>query len=144
MLRAFAVITSLVLVVAFAGCGPSGPPRVTVKGKLVKGGAPLPVPRADIGLGWVQMELIPADGNSSKQHEMTRTKEDGTFEFIGEGDGIATGDYRLSVIHFEQGPPNDKLKGAFSPEKTQIKISVPADKGSTHDLGTIDLDNPPK
>ncbi|MFO0902693.1 MAG: hypothetical protein U0939_06820 [Pirellulales bacterium] len=144
MFRAATVCCALLFVASLAGCGPSGPPQVVVKGKLVQKGAPLPVPRADIGLGWVQLELHPAGGDASMQREVTKTKEDGTFEFLGEGSGIRTGDYRLVVLYFEQGPPNDKLGGAFSAEKSPIKITVPADKGAAFDLGTIDLDSPPK
>lgn len=132
------------LAVATVGCGPSGPTTVVVTGKLLKGGQPLPVPRADIGLGWVQIQLD-GEGDASKLGpQLSRTKEDGSFEFQGDGGGILPGSYKMSVVHYEQGPPNDSLKGAFAPEKSTIRITVPADKGNKFDVGTIDLDNPPK
>lgn len=123
------------------GCGDDVPKGVIVKGKIVKGGQPLAVPRSDIGLGWVQVELVP-DGKTEGT-ETTRTKEDGSFEFQGEGKGIAAGKYRLAVFHFEQGPIADGLKGAFSAVNSKINVDVPADKtGSFVDLGTIELDAP--
>lgn len=141
-LRSFVFAVALLAVAA--GCGPSGPATVVVTGKLLKGGQPLAVPRADIGLGWVQIQLD-GEGDASKLGaQLSRTKEDGTFEFQGDGGGILPGSYKMSVVHFEQGPPNDSLKGAFAPGQSAIRITVPADKGSKFDLGTIDLDNPPK
>jgi len=125
------------------GCGDDVPKGVIVKGKILKGGQPLAVPRSDIGLGWVQVELVPE--GKTEGTETTRTKEDGTFEFQGEGKGIAVGKYRLAVYHFEQGPIADGLKGAFSAVNSKINVDVPADKtGSFVDLGAIELDAPAK
>jgi hypothetical protein len=138
------IVLACSLLAAAAGCGPSGPATVVVTGKLLKGGKPLAVPRADIGLGWVQIQLD-GEGDAKKLGaQLSRTKEDGTFEFQGDGGGILPGVYKMSVVHFEQGPPNDSLKGAFAPETSPIRITVPADKGNKVDLGTIELDSPPK
>ncbi|MFO0870400.1 MAG: hypothetical protein U0935_15850 [Pirellulales bacterium] len=136
------LLTMAVLLVA--GCGPSGPPMVVVKGKLLKGGKPLPIQRPDIGLGWVQMKLIPEGSGKEQVVEMARAAQDGSFEFVGEGKGITVGTYKLSVLHYEQGPPNDGLQGAFADDKTPIRLTITADKGNPLDLGTIELDSPPK
>lgn len=144
MLRFFAVVLAFVCFACVIGCGPSGPPTVVVKGKLLKGGAPLAVPRSDVGLGWVQLELTPEGGAAAERGPQLSAKDDGSFEFLGEANGVLPGSYRLSVLHYEQGPPNDKLNGAFSPQKTPIRVTVPGDKGKEYDLGTIDLDNPPQ
>ena len=129
-------LAMLLVCVAAIGCGDDVPKGVVVKGKLVKGGQPLAVPRSDIGLGWVQLELIP-DGKTEGA-ETTRAKEDGSFEFLGEGKGIPAGKYRLAVYHFEQGPQADSLKGLFSAQTTKIEVTVPGDK-TAFDAGTIDL-----
>jgi hypothetical protein len=140
MNSAFPKLARLLTIAAIAivaGCGPTLPQGVVVKGKLIKAGQPLPVPRSDVGLGWVQLDLVPAGGLGT---ESSRTKDDGSFEFRGAGQGIAPGKYRLAVSYYDKGPPNDSLKGAFSAAKTPITIDVPQDKvGGTLDAGTIDL-----
>jgi hypothetical protein len=135
-------LSALVAIAGLVGCGSSGPDLVIAKGKIVKGGNPLPITRPEIGVGSLQLQLTPEASAPGLEPEVTRAKEDGTFEFIGEGKGIKPGTYRLSVLHFQDGPPVDKLNGAFGPQNTPLKVTVAADKGPSHDLGTIDLDKP--
>jgi hypothetical protein len=62
---------------------------------------------------------------------------------LGPGAGISPGKYKLAVLQHDQGPGSDLLKGAFSRDKTPIRIEIPPAKlGGTHDLGVIDLDKP--
>lgn len=131
------------LVITTTGCDDSVSKGVIVRGKLVKGGAPLKSARPDVGLGWVQIELHPPAGSNISM-EMTKPNEvDGSFEFLGPGQGIPPGNYQMVVYHYEQGPPNDSLQGKFAPGVTPLKVDIPADKvGGTHDLGTLDLDRP--
>ena len=122
--------STLVALVCLVGCGSSGSDLVIAKGKIVKGGAPLPITRPDIGVGSLQLQLAPEAGAAGLAPEVTRAKEDGAFEFVGEGKGIKPGTYRLSVLHYQDGPPVDKLNGAFAPQTTPLKVTVAADKGS--------------
>ncbi|MFM9069059.1 MAG: hypothetical protein ACKOUR_17260 [Planctomycetota bacterium] len=134
----------VVLILGFlvtTGCGESVPKGVILKGKVLKGGQPLAVTRPEVGVGWVQIDLIP-DGKSDYT-ETTRAKPDGSFEFPGEGKGIPPGKYKVAVKHYENGPPNDMLQGAFAWDKTKFTVDVPQDKvGSGFDVGTLDVGTP--
>ena len=122
------------------GGGSSEEPLVIISGTLHQGGQPLPMDRADVGLGSVQLTLTPVGG--SGQPDYCNAAEDGTFEFIGAGNGVAPGKYRLEVVHNKSGPGADELKGAFAEDKSPITIDVPADKaGEEHNVGTIELND---
>lgn len=139
-LSAGCVVLSLVMAL---GCGESVPKGVIVKGKVVKGGEALKVNRPEVGVGWVQVDLIP-DGKTDYS-ETTRAKADGSFEFLGEGKGIPAGKYKVAVYHYENGPPTDMLQGAFSAANSSLVIDVPQDKtGSSHDVGSLDVTGPAK
>jgi hypothetical protein len=149
MVRAVVV---LLLILACLGCGGSGykvPQGVVVRGKLLKGGVALTVPGSEVGVGWVEVQLIPATeiGRSGDQGdvavvsaELTWAKPDGSFEFVGAGKGVKPGAYRLAVYQRAQGPDTDQLNGVFSKENTPITVEVPETIGGSHDLGTIDLE----
>lgn len=143
MKRSLARFTAVVTLAAIAiGCGEPkiGDAGVKVRGKVVKGGAPLEVPRRDIGLGSVELHLIPADPNLEPQ--VALVAEDGSFEIVGAGQGIAPGSYKLAVYQQNEGPGSDLLKGKFSKETSPISITVPEDKvGGELDLGTIELND---
>lgn len=126
-----------------SGCGPSIPKGVVVKGKVVKAGQPMQVQRRDIGLGMVELHLVPKQGDAEGIERALAT-EDGSFTFAGPGKGVKPGEYRLAIFHREMGPPGDLLNGAFSDQASPIIVHLAADKvGTTLDLGTIDLDKPP-
>src|SRR5262245_5284858 len=44
------------------GCGTGAPKGVIVKGKVLKGDAPMPVERPEIRLGMVELQLVPDSG----------------------------------------------------------------------------------
>lgn len=138
------VVTAVGL--AIAGCGGGYKPKegVTVKGSIVKGGQPLQVPRRDIGLGSVEVQLVPAGPAGSGGLETTLVAEDGTFEFRGAGLGVMPGKYKVAVFQHDQGMASDALNGAFSSANTPIAIEIPQKVGDTHDLGVIDLDSKAK
>jgi hypothetical protein len=140
------VVAAIALVVA--GCGGGYTPKkgVVVKGTVLKAGQPLQVPRRDIGLGGVEVQLVPTGpAADSRGVEVALAAENGSFELRGAGSGIPPGKYKLAVLQHDKGPGSDILKGAFSPAKTPITVEVPEDKlGGTHDLGVIDLDKPGK
>jgi hypothetical protein len=127
-----------------AGCGGGYTPEqgVTVNGTIVKGGQPLQVPRRDVGLGSVEVQLVPTGPAAAGMGlETALVAEDGSFELRGAGRGIPPGKYKMAVYQHDQGPGSDALNGVFSDAKTPIEVEIPEDKiGSTHDLGVIDLD----
>ena len=140
------LLTALLCLVAM-GCGDDGgytaPEGVVVTGKVLHGGEPMQVERADIGLGFVELVLIPegADPDTNPDGvESTFAESDGTFIFEGPGEGVPSGKYRLAVHHYEQGPESDRLEGAFSASNTPITIDISADNiGSDQDVGVIEL-----
>ena len=136
------VVSVLLLGLAgsLTGCGkPTTLDGVKVQGKIVKGGQPLQVPRRDIGLGMVELELVPAVGEPVGV-EPALVKEDGSFSLVGGGRGIRPGKYKLAVYQRDKGPGSDLLGGKFSRENTPVIIDVPDKPGTTHDLKVIDLD----
>lgn len=146
MTRSLALIpcTTLAVLIAISlGCGGEakiGNAGVKIRGKVVKGGAPLEVPRRDIGLGSVELHLVPAD--ESVEPQVAMVAEDGSFEIVAAGQGIAPGSYKLAVYQQNEGPGSDLLMGKFSKENSPISIDVPSDKvGGELDLGTIELDD---
>lgn len=140
-------LTCLLVAAACSGCGGDPgyvpPDGIILKGTIVQGGSPLHVERPDVGLGFIELVLIPrsADPNDdTADFNATLAEPDGTFVFEGAGKGIPAGNYRLAVYHYEQGPEADKLEGAFSGENTSIQITVSEDNmGDEQDLGVIDL-----
>ncbi len=138
MIRSLLCLLLVLPLSLLAGCGgASGDPFVVVKGTILHGGQPMPMERADVGLGSVQLTLVPVGAGDA---DYANAAEDGTFEFFGAGEGVPPGEYRLAVVHNKSGPGADELKGMFSEDKSPITVSVPADKaGGTHDLGAIDL-----
>lgn len=126
------------------GCGGGYTPDtgVIVTGKIVKGGKPLEVPNRDIGLGNVEVLVVPLDPTAESAEPFSDlAQEDGSFRILGKGRGVSPGKYRLAVHQQDQGFGSDMLQGAFSETKSPIEIDVPADKvGGTLDLGVIDLD----
>ena len=143
MVRTFVLSTLLIaLTVISLGCGQPqiGDTGVKIHGKVVKAGAPMEVKRRDIGLGSIDVHLVPND--ASLESHFTQAEEDGSFEFMGAGQGIAPGTYRLAVYQQVEGPGTDALKGKFSEESSPIMIEISSDKvGEDYDLGTIELDD---
>jgi hypothetical protein len=136
--HACSLVALLALVV---GCGDSKTPQgVILKGRLVYQGKPMELVRPDIGLGMVEIQLIPAPGTKGAD-ENSRADKDGKFEIRGPGKGIPAGTYKLAVRHWKEGMgKKDELEGRFEREKTPILIEVPAKAtGGTHDLGEIEL-----
>jgi hypothetical protein len=126
------------LLLAGCGGGYKPPQGVVVTGKVLQGGKPLEVPRRDVGLGMVEVKLVPVAGGPPIG---TLADEGGAFKISGAGGGVPVGNYRLAVYQRDQGPTSDKLQDAFSQEKSPITVEVPQQKlGGTIDLGVVELD----
>ncbi len=135
------------LVFTAIGCGSGDeyapPAGVTITGKIYNGGGPMRMERPDVGLGSIELTLVPEGADATNENldlETTIAEVDGSFMFEGPGDGIPAGKYRLAVYHYENGPGEDNLEGAFSPVNSPIEITVSEEYvGGEQDLGVIDV-----
>jgi hypothetical protein len=133
------------MTVLVAGCGNDGVEKgVTVKGKIQKGGQVLK-PTGPVAPGASKVEVIfypsAADGVAEQAIANTDT---GEFTLVGAGKGIKPGTYKVGVFVRGAGFDSDELGGKFNQQNTTISITIPAEKvGQEHDLGVIDIDNPP-
>ena len=142
----------LVAAVLAGGCGdPNAPkPGVTVVGVVVKDGVPFVLPGREVGLGDVEIQLVPlalvgaANGSETGlQIETAIADGEGRFQVKGPGRGVPPGTYRLSVRARDKGFDSDALQGAFSPEKTPVEIVLAESLvGGSYDAGTIDVTRP--
>ena len=137
------IISLLVLTSGFvSGCGgaPPVPQGIIVTGRIVKNGQPLKVERPEVGLGMVQITMIPVDSDGIGGEGAQADKE-GCFEIRGPGKGIPPKKYKLAVRQWKSGVgTKDELEGRFTPENTPIIVEVPADAvDSKHDLGGVEL-----
>jgi len=112
------------------GCGDGG--RVTVKGKVTKGGQPLKVSEK----GMVQLRLV--SQGADKATHTAKVEPDGSFTVKGaDGKAIPQGKYKVAVVATDPYPTGkDVLDGKFSEDKTPITRDV---TGQSLD---IDLDKP--
>jgi hypothetical protein len=134
---------------ASTGCGgtPSAPPGVTVVGVLVRAGKPFVLPGRDVGLGDVEVHLVPvglveapAGTETGLQAESGLADGNGRFEIRGAGGGVPPGRYRVAVFARDRGFQSDALGGAFAPERTPLEIELPEKLlGEVFDVGTVDL-----
>lgn len=134
----------LCVLLLLVGCSGSGNPEVksgvTVRGKILKGGEPLKVPNQDIGVGMIEVVLIPTSNPANSERALA--KPDGTFELIGPGKGLPPGDYKLAIYQRDQGPGSDQLGGAFSEAKTPISVQLSdSNVGGKMNLDVIELDS---
>jgi hypothetical protein len=116
-----------------------GPAGVVVKGRVIKGGQPIPVPRPDVMYGLVEVALIPEGSPPDSTGEPASVEVDGTFRVTGTGKGLPAGKYKVTVRQMIDG--KDTFKDAFSPAKTPITVELPSSRvGSEVKLDDIDLE----
>jgi len=116
------------LVLSSGGCSPK---KVKVTGTVLKNGKPLEVSKAG-----VEVILIPeAVEKAQATNFPTRLEADGTFAVA----DVPPGKYKIAVQQLDNPTDqrSDRLKGAFSPEKTAIRRDI---DGKTP--LTIDVDKP--
>jgi hypothetical protein len=146
MRRPFMSVGLLWLILPLVGCGTSSTTSVAVKGRIVNNGAPLTVKGQQVGVGRVELHLIPTPGSGGTAR-VTLVQPDGKFSFDQAG-GFTAGKYKLAVYAWEPAPdPSkapggliDRLEGAFSKDSTPIEREITPGK----DLGEIDLATFPK
>jgi len=95
-------------VLLLCGCGPSGPKRVPVRGRVTFDGAPPP------GLGTVYFRPIQAaEGFPQRPAHGNFTQGDGTFVVtsVQPGDGLVPGSYAVTVECWQRPPSDDGTPG---------------------------------
>lgn len=139
--------SGVLLLLCWVACGCSDDPGykvpkgVIVAGKVLKGGQPLAVPRADVGFGMIEVALVPENASIGPRETATASS-DGSFEVLGMGKGVPPGRYKLAIFQRDKGVDSDALEGAFSDEKTPISVDVTKDKlGGKLDMKVIELDS---
>lgn len=132
----------LVAALCLAGCSGTGGPKIRLQGKVHNNGQPLTV--ANPMTGRIQVTFYREEGTKSALVDPIEAKVDpetGTFTVEGhDGRGIAPGKYRIAVYWYDPFPSEDKLKGAFSQENTQIVREITPE---TREID-INVGKPPK
>jgi hypothetical protein len=109
------------------GCGPSGPQRVPVRGKVTFDGAPPP------GLGTVYFATIKAaEGFPRRPGHGNFQKGDGSFVVtsVKSGDGLVPGTYRVMIECWQRLPDDSGNPGVsyarsdFNPPELEIKVGT--------------------
>jgi hypothetical protein len=111
-------------------------PATTMKGKITKGGQPLPLNTSLGGYAYVEVSLTPTSGGVPY---ITRAAADGSFAIdTADGKPPPAGKYRVGVRQWEPYPQTDKLGGAFDDKRSPIVVDI---TDPPKDLN-IDLDKP--
>jgi hypothetical protein len=154
-----AVLLGLAGLIAAAGCNRSQKlpveQGVIVKAKIVQSGKPLKA-KDDSGIpGYesiqpFQITLVPQGSEGHQRGEYIGTyDESGTVRFVGPGKGIPPGVYKMVIVGTVGTPgeagSEDPLGGRYTLQNTPLQFTITVEHlGKEQDLGTIDLDNPPK
>lgn len=116
-------LVSILFVMTFAGCGPSGPREIPVEGKLTYGGGPFPKSGT---IYFASIEPAPGSPNASSS---TNFGEDGVFQAR-----LYPGKYSVNLECWEIPiSPEGKPGKSYLPDKWQsgaqsgFTIDVPAD-----------------
>ena len=132
---------SALLTVVASGCGGSPVvegPKATLKGKVTKGGQPLPVNTSMGDYAYVQAIFTPTTATGGAPFNV-RVGADGSFTVENaDGKPPPAGKYRVAVRQWEPFPQTDKLGGAFDEKKSPIIVEI---TDPPQDLN-IDLDKP--
>jgi hypothetical protein len=118
------LLLSAILLVGITACTPPKPPGLTVSGRVLRDGQPLPLDPAlaNAKVALVRLTFYRFDGDSMLGSQSVEIGPDGTFTVP----RLKPGTYKIGVEHFNGG--NDLLKGAFLDMNTPIKLDLTADK----------------
>jgi len=114
------------------GCSSGKAKTYKVTGKLLNGGAPLPLPSggppaAGAFAKGIQMGFVPFDEEGKRPREASRitfakVEDDGSYEVPG---GLPAGKYVVTVKHTPRGPATeDTLNERFSLARSPIEVEV--------------------
>src|SRR5262245_17399489 len=107
------IAVGIVVALTIAGCG-GGDGKMNARGRLVKGGAPLPARVADDLR--VTFYVLTPEGTTGKNSYLAAIDgKDGTFKVIGgDGKGLPPGKYRVCVENL--GRQKNFVKGVHNTE----------------------------
>lgn len=114
------VVLLAILGLTMTGCGESGPPRVSVTGKVTNKGEVLKVKPM---VGRVQVTFYPVTepGKPAGDPQEAAIQPTGDFTVPGtDRKGIAPGKYKIAVRQWEEFPNKDVLDGKFDDKNTKI------------------------
>lgn len=114
----FAGLVFLCAVPLIIGCG-SGGNDIKVQGKVHRKGQPLQVSSKVPGGSAIEIGFYPEKGGDPK----IVLADTSTGAFRMDTKGVPPGKYKVAVHHYDP-RPEDKLKGAFSKEKTPISVEI--------------------
>ena len=122
--RGAVLLAAAVLLAGIGGCSPPMPPGLTVSGRVLRDGQPLPLDPALAAakVASVRLTFYRFEGDSMLGSTAVDIGPDGTFTVP----RLKPGTYKIGVEHFNGG--NDLLKGAFLDGNTPIRIDLTADK----------------
>jgi hypothetical protein len=121
-------VTALLLTLIASGCGPSGPKRIQVHGKVTFDGNPPP------GDGSVYFAPIrPAEGFPARGGYGVFVRGDGAFVVgsVERDDGLMPGTYRVTITYWERPPREDGTSGKsfipkdYCPPELEITLDGP-------------------
>ncbi|NCY03933.1 MAG: carboxypeptidase regulatory-like domain-containing protein [Planctomycetia bacterium] len=113
--------------IALAGlsaCTPPKPPGITVTGRVLRDGQPLPLDPllAKGAAAYVRLTFFRYEGDSMVGSNSVDIGPEGTFTLT----RLKPGKYKIGVEHYNGG--NDLLKSAFTDVNTPITLDLDADK----------------
>jgi len=129
------ILLSAILLACITACGPAKSPGLTVSGRVLRDGQPLPLDPvlAKAKAAVVRLVFYRFEGNSMSGSSSVEVGPDGTFKVS----RLKPGSYKVGVEHFNGG--SDLLKGAFLDTNTPIKLDLSADK-TGFDIDLADYD----
>jgi hypothetical protein len=118
------ILLSAILLAGITACTPPKPPGLTVSGRVLRDGQPLPLDPvlANAKAALVRLTFYRFDGDKLLGSSSVEIGPDGTFTIP----RLKPGTYKIGVEHMNGGP--DLLKGAFLDMNTPIKLDLSADK----------------
>jgi hypothetical protein len=118
------ILLAGILLAGITACGPAKSPGLTVSGRVLRDGQPLPLDPvlAKAKAATVRLTFYRFEGDSMSGSSAVEVGPEGTFTVS----RLKPGSYKIGVEHFNGG--SDLLKGAFLDMSTPIKLDLSADK----------------
>ena len=109
------------LALPLAGCN-KGPKMVTVKGSLVRNGAPIAL--GPMGVAQLILEPDVAQGEEFTTYPAPPLDASGKFEIK----DVPEGKYKVIIRLYDPYPSNDTMKGAYESATTKYKVDIDGTK----------------
>jgi hypothetical protein len=123
-----------------AGCPSTPTPdrKIVAKGKVTKGGQPIPLNKAQFR-DYAKVEIVFISEKDPNHKVSVDAEPDGTFVLAAEaGDPLPPGKYRVAINQWEPYPRKNTLEGKFDAKNTPIVVEI---TNPPKDID-IDIDKP--